>query len=62
MQEMWPTLLPCSQETLRGLRLRRDYEAATLLMAEQEDQPDKNSLEPQFPSHDWFGFSLLEIE
>ena len=46
MQEMWPTLLPCPEETLRGLRFRNDYEAATLLMAEQEDQPDKNSLEP----------------
>src|SRR6267143_3123541 len=45
MQEMWPARLPYSQETLRGLRLWRDYEAATLLMAKQEDQPDKNSLD-----------------
>jgi hypothetical protein len=48
MQEMWPTRLPHPQETLRSLWLRRDYKAATLLMAKQEDQPDKNSLELQF--------------
>ncbi len=62
MQEMWPTLLPCSQETLRSLWLRRDYEAATLLMAEQEDQPDKNSLEPAiFRPTACFGSFILEI-
>ena len=62
MQKMWQALLPHPQETLRSLWLRRDYKAATLLMAKQEDQPDKNSLEPQFPYHDWFGPSLLQIE
>jgi hypothetical protein len=46
MQEMWPTRLPHPQETLRSLWLRRDYKAATLLMAKQEDQSDTNSLEP----------------
>jgi hypothetical protein len=59
MQKMWPTRLPHPQETLRSLWLWRDCEAATLRMAKQEDQPDKNSLERQFPSRDWFGSSFL---
>src|SRR6266851_9114605 len=63
MPEMWQTRLPCSEETLRCMRLRRDYQAATLLMAKQEDQPDKNSLDPTvFHPHASFRTFPLWIE
>src|SRR5206468_3699150 len=43
--------LPCAEETLRSLRLRRDCKASTILLAKQEDQSDKNSLATAvFPS------------
>jgi len=45
MPEMWPTLIPRPEETLRCMRLRGDHKASTLLMAKQEDQPDTDSLE-----------------
>jgi len=63
MQEMWQTRLPCSEETLRCVRLRRNYQAATLLMAKQENQPDKNSLDPTvFSFYASFRTSLIWIE
>ncbi len=59
---MWPTRLSCPEETLRSLRLWRDCKAATLLMAEQEDQPDKDSLEPAVFRPRLLESSLLWVE
>jgi hypothetical protein len=44
MPPMRPPRLPCQKETLRRLRIRRDQKTQTLLVAEQENNPRKNSL------------------
>src|SRR5438132_14278611 len=49
--EVWPPLVPCSEEKVRRLRVRSYHYAPKIFLAEQEDKQNPHSLTRQHPQY-----------